>query len=140
MKIFCLPEFKTEFEKLKKKNSYKSVEPQIIQYFFNKSVPELCTGVRLNNSDTSPYIKKRLEGSGGFRVYYLLIIKDGNLYLMFLHPKTGPMGADNIKDESKALLYKKVLEAIKSNQLFELTITKDQTLQFNPLPPKKKDA
>lgn len=140
MKIFCLPEFKLEFEKLKKKNAYKSVEPQIIQYFFNKKVEELCSGVRLNHSDSTPYIKKRLEGRGGFRVYYLLVIKDGNLYLMFLHPKTGPLGADNIKDESKALLYKKVLEAIQTNDLFEVTVSEGQILHFKQLPLKKKDA
>jgi hypothetical protein len=37
-----------------------------------------------------------------------LIIKDEKLYLMFVHPKTGALGSENITDESKAYLYKKV--------------------------------
>jgi len=132
MEIYCLEDFKVEFDKLKKKNSYKQIESQIIEYFFNKTVIELASGVRLNNSDDSPYIKKRLNGSGGFRFYFLLIIKQENLYLMFVHPKTGSLGADNITDESKALLYKKVLECIQTNDLYKVTLNaENRTLVFS---------
>jgi hypothetical protein len=41
---------------------------------------------------------------------------------MFLHPKTGSLGYENITDESKAYLYKKVLECIKTNDLYEVTV------------------
>lgn len=41
---------------------------------------------------------------------------------MFVHPKTGSMGALNIKDESKAYLYKKTLNCIKLNDLYELKL------------------
>lgn len=58
MTIFCLDEFKTQFEKLKKKNSYSSIEDDLIQYFFNKEMQQLTSGTRLNNSDDTPYIKK----------------------------------------------------------------------------------
>lgn len=122
MRILCLEDFKQEFEKLKKKNAYSSIETDIIEYFFNKDIQELMSGTRLNNSDTTPYIKKRLKGRGGFRVYFLLIIKEENLYLMFLHPKTGPLGYENITDSSKALLYKKVLECIKKKDLLIMTV------------------
>lgn len=122
MEIFCLEDFKVEFEKLKGKKSYNSIEGNIINYFFGKTVAELSSGVRLNNSSGTPYIKKRLNGSGGFRFYYLLIIKDNKLYLMFVHPKTGASGAENITDESKAYLYKKVLECIKNEELYQLTL------------------
>ncbi len=76
MKIFCLAEFKVQFEKLKSKNSYNSIESDVIDYFFYKSVQDLCAGTRLNNSSTTPYLKKRINGRGGFRFYFLLIIKD----------------------------------------------------------------
>ena len=131
MKIFCLAEFKVEFEKLKSKNSYNSIESDVIDYFFNKSVRDLCAGTRLNNSSETPYIKKRINGKGGFRFYFLLIIKDENLFLMFVHPKTGSLGYENIKDESKAYLYKKVLECIKTNEFFEVTLdTENKKLNF----------
>ena len=125
MTIFCLEDFKVQFEKLKKKKSYSSIEVDIIEYFFNKEIKQLISGTRLNNSDDTPYIKKRLNGSGGFRIYFLLVIKDENIYFMFLHPKTGSLGYENITDDSKALLYKKVLEGIKANNLYEVTVDKD---------------
>ncbi len=37
---------------------------------------------------------------------------------MFVHPKTGTYGASNIKDSSKAMLYKDILEKIKTKNLF----------------------
>ncbi len=129
MKIYCLQEFKNQYEKLVRKNSYASVETDIIEYFFNNSIEQLASGTRLNNSNDTPYIKKRLKGSGGYRIYYLLIIKDDNVYLMFLHPKTGSMGYDNINDETKAFLYKKVLESIRTKHLFEVFVT-NQKLYF----------
>lgn len=122
MKIFCLEEFKLEFEKIKKKNSYASIESDIINYFFDKNIQELTSGTRLNNSDITPYIKKRLKGSGGFRVYFLIIIKNDHLYLLFLHPKTGSLGYENITDASKAFLYKRVLKCIKENDLYIVTV------------------
>lgn len=122
MEIFCLEDFKVEFEKLKKKNSYSTIEEDIIEYFFDKEITQLMSGTRLNNSDDAPYIKKRLNGSGGFRIYFLLIIKDKRVYLMFVHPKTGSLGYENITDESKAMLYKKNLEGIKANNLYKITV------------------
>jgi len=49
MEIYCLEDFKTEFEKLKSKKSYKTLEQDIIDYFFDKSADKLCSGIRLNN-------------------------------------------------------------------------------------------
>lgn len=125
MEIFCLEDFKVEFDKLKKKNSYSSIESDIISYFFDKELSQLMSGTRLNNSDETPYIKKRLNGSGGFRIYFFVFVKDEKIYLMFIHPKTGSLGYENITDESKALLYKKVLESIKTNNLYKITVDKN---------------
>lgn len=94
----------------------------MISYFFNKTSQELLSGIRLNNSDTAPYIKKRLSGRGGYRCYFLIILKEENLYLMFVHPKRGPDGAENIKDESKAYLLKKVYSCIKYGELYNITL------------------
>jgi hypothetical protein len=121
MTILCLEDFKIQFEKLIKKNSYSTIEKDIIGYFFEKEIHQLTNGIRLNNSEEIPYIKKRLNGSGGFRIYFFIIIKEDKLYLMFLHPKTGSMGYENINDQSKAILYKKVLKAIKTNDFYEVS-------------------
>ncbi|WP_191860830.1 hypothetical protein [Hanstruepera ponticola] len=122
MELYCLEDFKVEFEKLKSKKSYRTIEQEIINYFFDKTLEQLRSGTRLNHSDEIPYIKKRLGGRGGFRIYFLLVIKKESLYLMFVHPKTGSQGSDNITDESKAYLYKKVLECIQSEDLYKLSL------------------
>ena len=131
MRIFCTEDFKIEFEKLISKKQYSTIQTDIVTYFFNKKIEQLLSGANLNNSTHTPYIKKRLRGRGGFRIYFLALIKDENIYLMFLHPKTGPMGATNITDKSKALLYKNVLKAIKTNQLFIVDVSGSDKLIFN---------
>ncbi|WP_297097523.1 hypothetical protein [uncultured Draconibacterium sp.] len=128
MNIFCTDRFKIEFEKLLSKKQYRTLKQDFIKYFFNKKIEELLSGTNLNNSKETPYIKKRLRGSGGYRFYFLILIKEENLYLMFLHPKTGPYGAPNINNESKAMLYKDILEKIKSDELFTVTYTNKELL------------
>lgn len=134
MELYSLQDFKIEFDKLKSKKSYKTIEQEIINYFFGKSTDQLCSGVRLNHSIDVPYIKKRLGGRGGFRFYFLLVIKNDSLYLMFVHPKTGSLGSDNITDESKVYLYKKVLECIQSEDLYKLSLDgSKKTIKFDKL-------
>ena len=121
MDVYCLEEFKEAVEKLSRKKPYSGVEQVILDYYKGKSVEEVKSGTNLNNSDTAPYIKKRLEGSGGFRVYFLVLIKDGAVYRMYIHPKTGPDGSENITDEAKKTFYKKVVACIKADEgLYEV--------------------
>lgn len=126
MRIFCLDDFKVEFEKLVSKKSYRNLQKEIIDYFFDKSVEDLKSGTRLNNDDEIPYIKKRLRGNGGYRCYFLLVIKDECVYLMFVHPKTGSSGSSNITDESKTYLYKKVHKSIQNSDLYELSLNDEK--------------
>lgn len=134
MEFYCLEDFKVEFVKLKSKKSYRTIEQETINYFFYKPVEQFRSGTRLNHSVEVPYIKKRLGGRGGFRVYFLLVIKKESIYLMFVHPKTGSQGSDNITDESKAYLYKKVLECIQSEDLYELSLDESKkSIQFDKL-------
>ncbi len=122
MKIFCLEDFKVEFEKLSSKKSYRDIEREIISYFFEKPIEDFESGVRLNNRDDFPYIKKRLKGRGGYRCYFLMVLKNDCLYLMFVHPKTGTSGSRNITDESKTYLYKKVFKSIQNQDLYALNL------------------
>jgi hypothetical protein len=126
MKIFCLEDFKVEYSKLSAKKSYRNLEREMISYFFDKSIGELASGVLLNNNEDIPYIKKRLGGSAGYRFYFLLVIKNDSLYLMFVHPKTGSSGSSNITDESKTYLYKKVFYAMQNQDFYELKLDKNK--------------
>lgn len=121
MNVYCLEDFKVAVEALSGKKPYSTIEQIILDYYCGKSVEEVRSGTNLNNSDTIPYIKKRLEGSGGFRVYFLILIKNDCVYLMYVHPKKGPDGSENITDEAKKSFYKKVVACIKADEgLYEV--------------------
>ena len=126
MNVYCLEDFKSEVEQLRRKNAYRNLEVDLIKCFFDVKVQSLMTGARLNNSDTTPYIKRRINGSSGYRVYYLLIVKDENVYLIYVHPKTGPLGSPNITNEAKAEFYKDALMAIKTNDLYTVNPSADK--------------
>jgi hypothetical protein len=131
MDVYCIPQFKSEFEKLSSKKHYSNLQKELINHFIDKKITDLESGTRLNGSDSNPYIKKRLSGSGGYRVYYYLITSSGDVYLMYVHPKTGPDGKENITNEQKKIFYKEVLAAIKSNHLYRVTSNVERTtLQF----------
>lgn len=120
MNVYCMEDFKKEVEKLKNKDSYADIEKEIIEYFFGqtKTIADIKSGDLLNNSDDRPYIKKRLRGRGGFRVYFLLIIIEKCVYLMYVHPKSGTFGSDNITTEAKSNFLDKMNKAIGSNALY----------------------
>lgn len=124
MKIFCTAEFEKIFKKLSRKNAYRDLEREIIDYFFVEKI-DFSGGRRLGGHAENPYIKKRLGGSGGYRTYFYVIVKDNNLYLMFLHPKTGPDGSPNITDDAKTQLLKDLILDIKLGRL--LSVTKHET-------------
>ncbi len=122
LKLYCLEDFKVEIEKLSKKKPYASLEAEVLKHFYGKTMEEARSGVLLNASNTTPYVKKRLKGSGGYRVYFLAIIKDYCLYLLFVHPKTGPEGSSNVTDEAKADFLNQAIDAIASDKgLYEVT-------------------
>lgn len=50
---------------------------------------------------------------------------------MFVHPKTGTAGIDNISDEFKSELYKKVLNCIKMDDFYYLS-NENNRLIFTP--------
>ncbi|SFC07695.1 hypothetical protein SAMN05421747_10427 [Parapedobacter composti] len=126
MEVRCLEDFKSEFEKLVSKSTYKNITKCVIEAFFDKTPEQLCTGTRLNGSAEVPYIKKRLCGRGGYRVYCLLVIKDNAVYLMFVHPKSGSLGSSNITDDFKAAIFKKVYECIREGNHYIVTYTEDK--------------
>lgn len=129
MNVFCLSRFIKSINELKDKKQYRDIEKNVIEYFFDKEdkdISEVLSGTRLNGSDNNPYIKKRFNGSGGYRLYYYLVVKDNNAYLMFIHPKTGPNGSDNTTEVARKLFYKEVLDAIQSDDLYKVSLDKEK--------------
>jgi len=91
----------------------------MVQYC-NTTYAQACTGDPLSIVPNVTYLKKRLEGSGGYRVYVLGLVKNDAVYLLYVHPKTGPDKLANVSMEKKKALLKDVLAAIKNETLLEV--------------------
>lgn len=133
MKIFSTPEFKSEFEKLIRKNSYIYLHAEIIQCYFDKKIEECLSGVKLNGHSPNPFIKKRLNGSGGSRLYLFAFTLDNSIYLSFIHPKSGNLGYENVSNIKKTQLINDIVDCIKNNDLYFVTCCeKKEILIFTP--------
>lgn len=136
MIVYCTEEFKHEYEKLIKKKSYRYDLPQaMIQSIFKATAEELNKhGRKLNLGETEvDFLKLRIQGRGGYRCYYLMI-KDGhNVYLGFIHPKTGSKGVSNITGQAEQRIRADIQTAAKDKKLYQLTATEDGQLAFQHL-------
>jgi hypothetical protein len=118
-----------------RKRSYNSLEKDLIDYFFTNNITseDLKSGTNLTNSTTRPFIKKRIGGSGGFRCYYYLFIIDKKLYITYVHPKAGPLGFGNTTKEKRKTLISNLINDMISEDLLEVTKSKESSLIFSPV-------
>jgi hypothetical protein len=138
--LFCIEEFKDEFEKLKKKKNYKTLEAEIIEYFFDKKTEDIRSGANLNHDLKTPFIKKKLEGSGGYRVYYLLVIHKNDAFLMYIYPKTGPLGISDTSLNFKKELLKKVYDCILKKDYYRVLKDDNKNITFEKFKEEKEKS
>jgi hypothetical protein len=122
MDIYCLPEFKNVYEKLCKNNSYADLTQGIIDCFLDKKVSECIVGRNLNQSTIAPFLKRDLSGRSGFRLYYVALLKKEEIYLGFVHPKTGSSGSANTTSQYRSELVKEILDAIQKKEVLKISI------------------
>jgi hypothetical protein len=72
MNFYCVPEFEAAYKKLIRKNSYKDLPQLLCECFADDEITKSQRGTLLNNSTEIPFIKLRLSGSGGYRIYYYI--------------------------------------------------------------------
>ena len=121
-KLYCTDVFRREIERLRKNNSYASVDQIIIDHYCNATFVQACTGDVLSAMPNLLFVKKRLDGSGGYRIYVVAIKRERAIYLGFIHPKTGSYGADNVTPEKKKAILRDVLSANKlESTVYEVT-------------------
>lgn len=118
MAVYCTHEFKTQVEKLGKNASYQLLEADLVAQYCNKPFAEACSGRPLSLTPGAMFLKKRLDGSGGFRVYFMAYVKDEDIYLIYVHPKTGRDGIANISPEDKKAALAQLVEAKRTQNLF----------------------
>lgn len=120
MELCCTEEFKNEVEKLRKNSSYANIEIVLATSYCDATFEQANTGDLLSVMPGMNYLKKRIDGSGGYRFYVLAIVKGEKIYLGYVLPKAGRYGADNVTTEKKKAILREILASIKSQQLYKV--------------------
>lgn len=133
MNIYCTNEFKFEFDKLVRKKSYKNLEEALVKHFFatNLDIETLRLGINLIKNNERPFIRTRILGSSGYRCYHYLLIKENNVFLSYIHPKTGSRELSNTKKNKNKELLNNLIESIISKDLFLVEKKTNTSLSFN---------
>lgn len=129
MEVCCTEEFKEEFERLRRNGSYASIEEVLASSYCDITFEQANTGDLLAAMPGMNYLKKRIEGSGGYRFYVLAVVKGERIYLGFVHSKTGRYGGDNVTSEKKKSILKELLAAMRSQQLYKVERSKKDKLR-----------
>ena len=127
LEIRCTAEFKKQFDKLCKNKSYRHLEKNFIEGVLNSDMNTLCVGTTLAIRENFRLIKERLGRSRDFRMYYLAYPSVDIIHMLYLHPKTGSMGMDNISSSFRDELLASVEMDIRLDSYFNMEA------QFNKL-------
>lgn len=130
IEFYSTETFKEEYDKLIRKNSYKELSKFIISELIDGNI-ELGTVLNINNPGT-PFIKRRINGRGGYRLYLVLLKLKNKVILGFVHPKKGTFGYENITTEKIKLILKDIIESTKENNLYKINkCPENKKLIFN---------
>lgn len=114
MPIFFTQEFIDEVTLISKANSHSDCELSLIQSIFKKNIDEIKnTGTKRLGGDPNknPFLRKRIETSNsgkssGYRLYLWVFYFENNVYLLYIHPKTGRRSGTNLTPEKQKELVK----------------------------------
>lgn len=126
MNVFVTEEFLSEVKSISKVKSHSNCEYDLISSIFNQNIEEIKNiGTKRlgGQADKNPFLRKRIgsENSGkssGYRLYFWLFVQDGNVFLLFIHPKSGRRSASNISPEKQKDLVKTFKECREKNSFF----------------------
>lgn len=132
MKLYFLPEFKTEYLKIKKNKKYPDIEQVFRDSFFDKSYEDCAHGDTLYGPVELPFLKKRVPDAGGYRFYFLACPETKCVYFTHVHPKTGPLGYDNVGPIYKKEIHNKALQAFKQGSIQTVYVNeKTKVIEFH---------
>jgi mRNA-degrading endonuclease RelE of RelBE toxin-antitoxin system len=134
MSVYITEEFVSEVSLLLKDTSHKDCEKEIIQHVFNSSIEEIkLNGCKRLGGDPnkSPFLRKRIETeykgkSSGYRLYFWLMIEEENVYLLFIHPKTGRRSGTNLTTLKQKELVKTFINHRKNNLFKKIEVQNDR--------------
>lgn len=133
MNVYCTPHFIKEIEKLQRNNSYRAVLNDVCEFLADKNTAELHLMVDIINKTPDIYSvnKHRIANSlsnqgksGSYRCICVCLPKEDSIYLGYIYPKSGSQGRDNLEKEDYKRIAVSVSQAIATNDLYELDLTK----------------
>lgn len=135
MIVFVTEEFLSELKLISKDKSHSSCESFLIDSIFNKSIDEIKNiGTKRlgGQADKNPFLRKRIGSenygkSSGYRLYFWLFIVEENVFLLFIHPKTGRRSASNITIEKQKDLVKTFKEYRYTNRFLEVELDDEKS-------------
>ena len=130
MSVYITKEFISEVSLLLKNSSHKDCDKEIINHIFNSTIEEIkLNGCKRLGGDPnkSPFLRKRIETentgkSSGYRLYFWLMIQEKNVYLLYIHPKTGRRSGTNLTAEKQKELVKTFINHRKDNLFIEIEV------------------
>jgi len=132
-KIFASNLFIQEVKKLIKSGSHADCEFVLIEEIFSKnmkSITQKGTPKKIGGANETPFIRRRLNAgtgsSGGYRLYLWAFILDKQVYLLFIHPKTGRRSGSNMEKDFQKSMVKTFLKEKKAGELMELLLNKEK--------------
>jgi hypothetical protein len=134
MAVFVTEEFVSEVKSILKSDSHQDCESELINSIFNSSIDEVKNnGCKRLGGDPnrSPFLRKRIEHansgkSSGYRLYFWLIIQEENIYLLFIHPKTGRRSGTNLTTDKQKELVTTFKTHREQNLFIEVELYKDK--------------
>lgn len=130
MNLYSTNEAVNTILKLEKKPSHKSIRKLLFDYF-DKEIKNsgAFSGKRLNPpSSPYPFVKKRVEGSGGYRIYFYLFIKDSQFVLSAIHPKTSAYSKSTLTVKEIHEAQKSCIKAKNENRLIKIILNTQKTI------------
>jgi len=142
MDIFVTNEFILEVKSILKTNSHSDCEFELINAIFTKNIEEIKqNGCKRLGGDPnkSPFLRKRIESAGtgksaGYRLYFWLMVIEENIYLLYIHPKTGKKSGSNLKTEKQKELVNTFINSRKDSTFIKVELKNNKIIYSNDDP------
>ena len=148
MDFFTTEEFIIEVTKLLKSKSHFDCEIEIISSILSSNIEQIkniaCKRIG-GDANKSPFLRKNVETSnggksGGYRLYFWLMVQDEDVFLLFIHPKKGRYSSPNITPKKQIELVQTFKSSRESDRFIKIELnetknkivySKDKSTVFN---------
>lgn len=132
MRVYVTHTVADAIVKMEKKPSYSNL--RLLFYGFIKShetAESWKVGSLLNRGAEWPFVKGRIAGRSGYRIYYLILIKQDEVIISAIYPKFGSLGINTLGHEARNAAYSDSILAYKSRDMRLVIIDdKNKTVIF----------